>query len=307
MWKGSRKDRVPVLNKAGLSRLVVLTKDKRARSKLSNSKVANRRTKIRCLRTALVLVIVVALGGGLSWISFLDILAVQRIVVEGNETVSTRAIQSKMMILTAQPALFLFSKQNTILYPSVELEDILSFEFSKIKTISIQRQPTQQQVSVSIVEREPYALWCRGVEEKRTCYLIDENGFIFQGVESEIQQAGNAIIFEGGIEESRVNVLRSSVDSTYFSQVEVFLKELELLDLQPTKFVFEGNDARVTLDPNWELRVALDKDLGATAFNLEAILEEHNLRGQLETIRYIDMRFDERVYYTVRESTDSTE
>ena len=33
----------------------------------------------------------------------------------------------------------------------------------------------------------------------------------------------------------------------------------------------------------------------------EAILDEHNLRGKLDEVLYIDMRFDERVYYKIRE------
>jgi len=82
---------------------------------------------------------------------------------------------------------------------------------------------------------------------------------------------------------------------------------MQVMGLNPRTVTFENEDARIIFETGWELRVALDKDLGATLFNLEAVLIENNLREKLESVRYIDMRFDERVYYTSSETTDSTE
>ncbi len=296
MWKGSRKDRVPVLNKAGLSRLVVLTKDKRARTKLSNSKVAQRRNKMRVLRVALIVVAIVSFFGALSWISFADFLTVQDINVEGNVSLKTKAIQAKILEHTSTPTLFLFSRQNSLLYPSAELEDILSFEFPKIKTIAVSARPTKRVAEVVITERAPDALWCAGSISTSTqaCYYADAGGYIF---ERSMSLPEGMIVFRGGLNESKANMLRAYIEPKYFAQVSEFLAALRVLDLQPRSFLFEGDDARLVFASGWELRIALDKDLGATIFNLKAVVNDNDLRENLNNIQYIDMRFDERVYY----------
>ncbi len=296
MWKGSRRDRVPVLNKAGLSRLLVLTKDKRARTKLSKSKVAQRRNKMRALRVSLIVVAIVSFFGGLSWLSFADFVTIQDINVEGNVSLKTKAIQAKILEHTSTPTLFLFSRQNSLLYPSSELEDILSFEFPKIKTIAIKARPTKRVAEVVITERAPDALWCTGSISTSTqaCYYTDTSGYIF---ERSLKLLEGMIVFRGGLNESKANMLRAYIEPKYFAQVSEFLDALRALDLQPSNFSFEGNDARITFPSGLELRIALDKDLRAAAFNLAAVLRDNNLQENLESIKYIDMRFDGKVYY----------
>jgi len=171
---------------------------------------------MRALQVSAFLVGVVSILGALSWLSFLDGLSVQRIVVTGNESISTLAIESRMLSETVSPALFLFSKQNTLTFPSAELEDLLSYEFPKIKTISIVRQPTQQQVEVLIEEREPYALWCGNNIEEAKCFNIDSGGFIFEDAHTPLTQN---VIFKGGLEASRVDVKRLLVSPSYFEHV----------------------------------------------------------------------------------------
>lgn len=294
MWRGSRHS-----NKRATTR-VTAAKKVNTRAKLSRSKIAQRRSKIRALQVAAGVVLMVSLIGAVSWLSFIDILAVQTIVVQGNEGVRTRAVQSQMMLATAGASLGLFSRQNTMLYPSSELENILAFEFPKIETVSIERKPTQQRVLVSIAERVPYGLWCRGNE----CFHIDDEGFVFERV---VATSTSLIAFSGGVDESRHNLLRAWVAPNHFVHATEFIQELMSLELSVKSFAFEGEDARITFADGWELRVALDKDLGAAAFNLAAVLDEYELRDRLPDLAYIDMRFDERVYYKLRGEADNQE
>ncbi|MAZ67763.1 hypothetical protein CL652_03275 [bacterium] len=287
MWRGSRHSQARISTRD-------IAKRSTARVKLSRSKVARRRLQLRALKTAIVAVLLVSLVGMASWISFIEALAVKSIRVEGNEEVRTLAIESKMMAATAGASLGLFSKQNTILYPASELESILAFEFPKIATVSIRRELTQQRVVVSITEREPYAQWCR----KSECYNLDIEGYVY---ESTRATSTKLVTFSGGIDESRTKVLRTYIAPEFFAQTRDFIDGLARLNLEATRFFFEEKDARIQFRDGWELRVALDKDLGATLFNLAAILGEYDLRSRLHDILYIDMRFDERVYYKVRE------
>jgi len=290
MWKGSRLKKAPVRKKATPTR-----KSARAQSKLSNSKIAHRRNQVRALVGALVFILIVCSTGGLSWLSFSNFVAVENIAVEGNKEIKASQIQTIMIEETAKPKFMLFSRQNTITYPTKELEDILFFEFPKIESISIDKQPRKKSVVVSIVEREKYAVWC---DANRKCYFLDASGFIFEELRATSTEK---VIFEGGVKENISSPLRSIVAHEHFVSVVGLLKGLDELNLQVKTFKFEGDDARIIFEAGWELIVALDKDLGATAVNLEAVLDEYSLRDKLGEVLYIDMRFDERVYYKIRE------
>ena len=262
------------------------------RGKLAKSKVAMRRSKIRALQVAALLFVATSIFGGLSWASFLDVFAVQAIVVEGNEDIRTRSIQSELLRATENPSLGFFSQQSTLLYKSAELEELLLFTFPKIDSIAIDSQPTQQRVVVSIKERLPYALWC-GTE----CYFIDNDGYVYE----ETATSSERILFTGHFSDRQNVTLRNLIAPQYFKEVVVFLETIQNNNLTVTKFIFEGDDARITFDTGWDLRIALDKDLPTAAFNFAAVMDEYSLREKVDELLYIDMRFDDRVYYKVEE------
>ncbi|QSH39516.1 hypothetical protein JXR01_00690 [Candidatus Kaiserbacteria bacterium] len=297
MWRNSRRT-----SRNSIKRKSVSTKGVRAQTKLARSKVAQKRFRVRLLIFGFILIIITSLLGALSWVSFSHVLAVQKTEIIGNSEVRTRAIQETLFRNTQRPLIGLFSRQNTVLYPAAELEGILLYEFPKIKSVTIDSQLTKQQVLVTVAEREPYAQWCRNFNEVYTCYFIDAEGFIYE--ESAL---ADFLIFENGIDESKDDVLRTFVEPKYFQDVKEFLSKLKVLDVQVKKFVFEGIDGRIYLEPEWEIRIALDKGLETTAVNLEAVLDEYHLRDRLSELQYIDLRFGERVYHTFKESTDTQE
>ncbi|MAJ97057.1 hypothetical protein CL644_01650 [bacterium] len=298
MWRKSRR----ASQNSTARKKKVSKKFTRAQTKLVRSKIAQKRFRVRLLIFGFILIIITSLLGALSWISFSPVLAIQKTEIIGNSEVRTRAIQHILFRNTQKPLIGLFSKQNTVLYPAAELERILLYEFPEIKGVTIDSQITKQQVRVTITEREPYAQWCRNSDELYTCYFIDNEGFIYE--ESPL---ADFLIFEKGIDETKSDVLRTFVEPKYFQDVKNFLATLKVLDVYATKFVFEGIDGRIYVEPGWEIRIALDKDLETTAVNLEAVLDEYLLRDKLSELRYIDMRFGERVYHTFKESTDTQE
>lgn len=259
------------------------------------------------LLAAIAVVVIVSFIGALSWLSFTPAVAVNNISVAGNESVRTRAIQATLMGATARPLFGLFSRQSTLLYPSTELENILLFEFPKLHTASVTPKLTQNKVEVAITERETYALWCRNIEEKPDCYYIDADGFVFEKVGDVLPATEDTTVFRGGISETRYDPLRAYIAPEYFAGAKQFISDVASHGLAAKEFIFEGDDARVVLDAGWDIRIALDKDLGAAAFNLRAVLDDENVESRVDELVYIDMRFDERVYYKFQTSTDSSE
>ena len=191
-----------------------------------------------------------------------------------------------------------------LLYPRAELERSIAYAFPKIDTIRIESQPTRQAVQVTIRERNTYAQWCDSEGVSGTCYLLDRGGFIFEEIPTT---STSTLLITGGVSESRTNFLRTRVAPEHFADVTTFISELESLGLTVRSFAFQHDEARVYIEPGWELKVALEDDLGIIAFNLAAVLDTHHLRAALDDMLYIDMRFGERVYHKLKSSIADNE
>lgn len=300
MWRGSRQ---------GQSRTQTSRVSKSAggrsqtRVRLDKSKVAQQRVKKKALIGAVAFTVLVSFFGAVSWASFLDVFAVQSIAVSGTQEVRERAIESELLLATASARFGLFSQQNMLLYPREALEQQLLETYPRLHSVTINKQLTQHAVHVAVEEREIWARWCEpSTDEAEVCYHVDSSGFIF---EPATAVSDSLITLRGGLRESRTDPLRARIAPQYFEEVAQLLVDLKNLSLDVYGVTFMDEDAAVLIAPGWELRVALDKDLGATAFNLRAVLDEQGLRESLESLEYIDMRFDERVYFKHR--NDSAE
>jgi len=223
---------------------------------------------------------------GISWLSFSNFLAVKEISIRENVEVKTVAIESLILEQTKTPKWYMFSRQNILSFPRKEVESVLLSTFPKIDNVSIKRKLFKKEIEILIQERQTYALWC---QENGECYRLDTNGFAFErvfGIEGRV-------VFKGGLGESREDVMRVSVSPEHFSNASTLIDDLSGIGLETSIFSFEGSDATISLESGLEIKVAMDKDLKAMVFNLEAVIEELNL----EEIQYIDMRFEKRVYY----------
>lgn len=300
MWRGSRQ---------GQSRTHVARATKPAggrsqtRVRLDKSKVAQQRVKKKALIGAVAFTVLVSFFGAVSWASFLDVFAVQSIAVSGTQEVRERAIESELLLATASARLGLFSQQNMLLYPREILEQQLLETYPRLHSVTIDKQLAQHAVHVTVEERQIWARWCElSASGEDVCYHVDSGGFIF---EPATPASESLVTLRGGLRESRTDPLRARIAPQYFEEVTRLLADLKDLSLEVHGVIFMDEDAAVLIAPKWELRVALDKDLGATAFNLRAVLDEQGLRNSLESLEYIDMRFDERVYFKHR--NDSAE
>ena len=294
MWKGARRASQAPKHKATA----------RKRIKKAPSKVALQRRRIRALKIAGVFSTVVLFFGFLSWLSFLPALSVQAVSVEGVTSVKPLSITSYAQQATASASLGFFSRQNILLYPAEELESELLFEIPRLATVALDRKLFAREVIVFAEERSPYVIWC-AQQEKEECYFADESGFVYEA--ASVEPDAIFTVLYGGVRQKNKNTfLRERIQPGHFEEIHSFLEELQRLGLFAESVTLEGNDAYVKVASGWELRIALEKDLGAVAFNLEALLESDEF-STTEKLEYIDMRFDERVYYAFREEADTQE
>lgn len=306
MWRGSRKS-VAHAKRAPTTKSASTSLHRQARVRLSHSDIRARRNKRRLLIACAAFVLLIALVGGVGWLSHASFLAVQKVTVEGTTTINPADVEASLHSATETPHLFgLISRQNILTYPARTLEETLAYEYPRIAHVVLRKQFFAREVSVQITQRLPYALWC--MQEKLVevyipakCFSVDEAGFVYESAEA----FPDALTLYGGLPLGITDPLRTDVAADYFSATSAFIATLAEQGLRVRTVHFDDKDATLVVAPNWSLKVALDKDLGAVAFNLEALLKEQNLQNTLETIEYIDMRFDERVYIKERTATTS--
>jgi cell division septal protein FtsQ len=271
----------------------------------ASGKLQLKRRRIFVAKVLAAIAVVVLLVSGLSWLSFSDALAVENITVSGNTTLDADVLQVAAMQQAAGAYLSLFSKQNIILYPHEYVQNFLLFEFPRIKEVKVKRNFTKRTAAIQLSEREPYALWCRGAAQEtdsERCYYLDEGGYVFEEVSAENENEINLSVFRGGSLTERGSILRGRLNAEQFPTLRKLIDELHSgLNLDVRAININGSDVELLIEPDWILKLALDKELDLVPANLQAVFSEYNLLVHPENIEYVDLRFDERAYYKLRE------
>lgn len=272
----------------------------------TSSKLQAKKRRILAAKILTALIAIVVFVSGLSWLSFADAFSVREVRVQGNESVRARAIEAAVLLQTAGAYASIFSKQNVALYPSDHLQKVLVFDFPRIKSVGIDRKVTQSAAVFTVTERKPYALWCKEAlsdeKEHGRCYYLDEEGFAFERAAVDVPESGEHIVFLGGTLSERGNPIRGTLNPEQFGALRALLLGLEeSFGVRVQEISINGTEASIFVAPGWELKIALDKSLEAVLANLSAVLGEYGLLGHPDNIEYIDLRFDERAYYKLRE------
>ena len=305
MWKGSKRKRSSfTLSGRGTTRRTFKQTRLTGKSKLKRDRIRKRQFALIGIVAMLVLVLV-----GLSFLSFSKKMAVREVTVSGQQNIHPLAIIARSHQYTAEAYMGLFSRQNIMLYPSKDLEQLLTFEFPRIETIDVKRHLFKRNVSIVLSERTPYALWCRQSEKKKSeeeaedvvfweeCFLADRTGFLFgkaSGTETLIR-------LHGGVKHPDGSMLRKNVIPEDFGKIVSLLTGLQEIPLRITHIRFDDDEVEVFMAPGWKLLLTLSKDISTVPINLSTVLDENELSTQLEALEYIDLRFDDRVYYRLRE------
>jgi len=269
-------------------------------NRLRYSKVAQHRRKVRVWLGVLIVVGVILLINLISWFSYANIIAVQTLSVSGNKQLSTLSITSHILKMTKTPYLVFFSQNNIFSFPTRRVRASLRETFPRIKIVHVKTDFLQRTVSVHIVERVPYALLCKSISNN-DCYFLDENGYIYENANLVSATSTKYIIFENTQLNSKKFLLRNSVSVNYFSNIKKFIQILSVRGYTIKDVMIKGTDAIVTIAPGWQVKIALDNDVSIAAHNLLDVIEKSSVGTELNSIKYIDMRFNRRVYYKYKD------
>lgn len=230
-------------------------------------------------------------------------LNIKNIEVEGNQTVSTGAIENFATDYISGNYFFIFPKTNFIIYPKNGIRDALSAEFKGLKDIVVSLENIDT-LKITVSERIGEYVWCGEIlpetginSEDVKCYFIDNSGFIFD----------EAPYFSGDVYFRFFGTPKGGYFFRDIFQNLIFLKDyLVTLDLEPVKmFLKPDGDIEIYLVTSGgaspRILLSQDADLRQPAENLETALSTDPLRREFNerysALEYIDLRFGNKVYY----------
>ncbi len=239
------------------------------------------------------------LGG--SWIVFRSpLFRLKQFIVTGNSQVSTeditgllegRALQGQWRPLKA-----LLGLHSMLIWPDAFSQDDLAF-LPSVKSITLTKNYADRTITVKVVERKPFGIWCAAENTSDTgflrCLWFDDEGVLFE----------RAVAAEGGlimtVHDSsqkglglRSNILPAEFIPTMFSIFKVLgesglnMKEIQLKDLALEEIEVTTFDGPTLY---FSLRFPAVNDLVAIQ-NLSA-------KPGFGKLQYLDFRVENRVYY----------
>lgn len=274
-----------------------------------------------------------------SWASYLPKYSVQTVTISGNDAVPTKLLYDYVESLIYTGGHPFLSKSNIFLYnPSAIEREIVGY-FPRISQATVSRASLlATSVTVTVDEREPYALWCADAAQSN-CYQMDETGFIFAQVPSAqvpsytatSSSAVNAFfsssqsrgyVFEGGVGSStstststeaqdaqnpQKNPIGHTFVSAHMPGILTLLKMLGQAGFAPLGArVDSEQDFSVPITQGFYVKASYGEDPERIVSNLQLVLSSDALAGHINQLEYVDLRFGDRVYYKLQGADEVT-
>ncbi len=253
---------------------------------------------MRALAVAAVLILGALIVWGVSWASYLPQFSIRTVSVLGAERVPTPLIQNYVESILHDGSHPTFSRSNIILYPRASIEKAVESFFPRIKSASISRGSLlATAIAVVVEERTTFARWCTLTQ----CYVMDEGGFVFAEFSGNTNSASTThYIFRGGIE-SDENPIGQRFAPAHLPGILVLLTLLGQAGFHPLGGSIDNEqDLSILFKEGFALKVSFGQDANTLTKNLELVLSSEVLKEKKGQLEYIDLRFDNRVYYKMR-------
>ncbi len=278
------------------------------RNVLNSSKLdelKKKKQKVLKVKIIFLTCISVVIFVGLVILSRWEKLNIKNIVITGNVVVDTKDIEALVSEELAGKYLWLIPKTNFALYPKRSITASLEDKIKRLKDISINTKDPDT-LEVAVGEREIKYTWC-GDElpkeelgpEKGVCYFTDKNGYLFDV----------APYFSGDVYFRFYGRMDAPLGKYFypenFSKFVFYKDSLEAMDFDVVSMnITDDGEAEVFLasksKPAPKVIIKISLDQIKVMENLQSALDtdfKNKLTTNYDKLRYIDLRFDNKVYY----------
>ena len=281
---------------------------------LTSPRVIEIKRKRRALKIKLAVLFIalfIFIVWALSFLSGVKNIAIDKIAITGTHIVDQVEIEAQIRKDLEGKYLFIFSRNNSLIYPHNKIKENLLLKFPRIELLSLYLDNLNT-LRIDITERKGSYLYCgANIPENKNeigenCYFMNNDGFIFD----------EAPYFSGNVYFKYYMALDANIDnplgkqminSEEFHKLAGFVDFIVSLGFNPIyitvdrdginnlylnhgandttpKIIFKNND-------NWEI---LKENLSLSVKKKEFINE---IVSKYSKLLYIDLRFDNKVLY----------
>lgn len=187
---------------------------------------------------------------------------------------------------------FMVKKTNILLYPKRSVEEKILENFLEIRDVSIRyRKGT---VSVNVVEREPFGIWCGNQKDFREgqCFYMDKAGLVFLAAQKG--EGENFPRYFGKLSDKK-DIGGKFLEAEDFSRLREFIDGFSRFSFSTTAIEhLEENDVRITGE-----KAAIIFTLNAspeTTLSYFDIFLKNNPK-LISAEKTIDLRFGNKIYF----------
>ena len=269
----------------------------------------------RLRRKKIIAFAIIFLGGfllifaGVTSIFYIPKFRIQRIGISA-DTALGGAVLAETKKMAGERRFGVFPLDNILFFPEEKIKERILEKYPAIREITFDKD-FPDSVFINIAERGAKAIWCDGEEAesenfRNKCFFIDERGVAFseapffsEGVFLRIIGGPLLANLAYGGQEQEFKLGGSVLNQNEFQNILEFKNSIETLNFQAEKiFVKDGGVYEIYLDRSWRVIFDLRRDTEDLFENLKILLEE--IENNEKNLEYIDLRFDNKVFYKFR-------
>lgn len=255
----------------------------------SKKQKASRKRKIIYSVSAFVILVLFIL------VSRLDKLRVSEIRVEGATVTGAETVSKAVHELIDGYYLWIIPRNSILFYPRVRVERALAKRFPRFAQIEVSLEGTQALV-VEVLEREPFALYCREAEQ---CWFLDTEGFIFDSAPTFSEGVYLVYTIEPALETPLGALLLPQAE---FKAIDTFVTSLNTFGFRPLAVEIGVTDVSLSLVREARVLWSRSADYARTLSNLQSFLESPTISAQgdfIQKVRQLDLRTEDKVFWKV--------
>lgn len=278
-----------------------------------------RKRRARSFRVfILFFILIISIVLALAFLSNNQKMIIDTIIVEGNQIIDEDEIEKEIYKNITGRYFYLFSKNNSLIYPHEKVYNNLLLNFPRIKTLSVKRDNFKT-LHINIVERVGSFLYCgENIPEIReeigeNCYFINNDGYIFD----------KAPYYSGNIYFKYYLKLKEEVDPSGQQMIPVedfhrmtrFIDKMTNIGFNPIYMVIEADETNSLylesksngLTPKILFKNNMDFDLIYDNLYLAMQKKEfaEEINSKYSTLLYIDLRFKNKILYKFSDQSGS--
>lgn len=233
----------------------------------------------------------VVVGGAAVYVFiYSDIFQVKKIEISGNQKVLSENLQSAIEPLLERK--IIRETKSLFLVNVKEIEKKIIKEFPELEIVNLKRKLPGILI-VEAEERRKVLMLCQSLNRSISddCFSVDKEGVAFERTNGK----EGILVY---VEKDRISLGERAIEKEELLSILDVYKGLEKNESIGIDKLFLFENRFVVLTTNgFDIYFNLDNDISDQIFNLSLVLEEEIFPQKNKNLEYIDLRFNNRVYY----------